>query len=221
MASEGCLSVALCCPFSFPFFEKITWIRFHRKDCPCLRCLLVSQNIEASHSHNFNTKISKLSVKCINCTNVNSGLTKYLHVGISWCYLLHLWLCREIDETLRPGVYALIDACSPDDLQYLHTVFGGKQFLFWSVLWEWNQKWGIFFFCDKIGGFVFTCVLYFVEGPCRNTLADLQRDYKLNYKYEGKVWLASFLIPVNFGSNLDEFSLLTLIYFHLRWQHAL
>ncbi|XP_054787877.1 uncharacterized protein LOC129293794 [Prosopis cineraria] len=56
---------------------------------------------------------------------------------------------REIDETLRPGVYALIDACSLDDLQYLHTVFG--------------------------------------EGPCRNTLADLQRDYKLNYKYEGKV----------------------------------
>ncbi|CAK9138332.1 unnamed protein product [Ilex paraguariensis] len=31
---------------------------------------------------------------------------------------------REIDEALRPGVYALIDACSADDLQYLHTVFG-------------------------------------------------------------------------------------------------
>ncbi|KAI3895347.1 hypothetical protein MKX03_025762 [Papaver bracteatum] len=29
---------------------------------------------------------------------------------------------REIDEALRPGVYALIDACSEDDLQYLHTV---------------------------------------------------------------------------------------------------
>ncbi|KAF7810808.1 Urb2/Npa2 family protein [Senna tora] len=56
---------------------------------------------------------------------------------------------REIDEALRPGVYALIDACSPDDLQYLHTVFG--------------------------------------EGPCRSTLANLQNDYKLNFKYEGKV----------------------------------
>ncbi|KAG2705884.1 hypothetical protein I3760_05G076500 [Carya illinoinensis] len=33
---------------------------------------------------------------------------------------------REIDEALRPGIYALIDACSGDDLQYLHTVFGGK-----------------------------------------------------------------------------------------------
>ncbi|KAI5388238.1 uncharacterized protein LOC127101398 [Lathyrus oleraceus] len=31
---------------------------------------------------------------------------------------------REIDEALQPGVYALIDACSVDDLQYLHTVFG-------------------------------------------------------------------------------------------------
>ncbi|ESQ54198.1 hypothetical protein EUTSA_v10024190mg [Eutrema salsugineum] len=31
---------------------------------------------------------------------------------------------REVDEALRPGVYALIDTCSPKDLQYLHTVFG-------------------------------------------------------------------------------------------------
>ncbi|KAA3465644.1 Urb2 domain-containing protein [Gossypium australe] len=56
---------------------------------------------------------------------------------------------REIDEALKPGVYALVDACSANDLQYLHTVFG--------------------------------------EGPCRNTLASLQRDYKLNFQYEGKV----------------------------------
>ncbi|EOX97766.1 Urb2/Npa2, putative isoform 2 [Theobroma cacao] len=56
---------------------------------------------------------------------------------------------REIDGALKPGVYALIDACSANDLQYLHTVFG--------------------------------------EGPCRNTLASLQRDYKLNFQYEGKV----------------------------------
>ncbi|XWS40148.1 hypothetical protein CRYUN_Cryun18bG0115300 [Craigia yunnanensis] len=56
---------------------------------------------------------------------------------------------REIDKALKPGVYALIDSCSANDLQYLHTVFG--------------------------------------EGPCRNTLASLQRDYKLNFQYEGKV----------------------------------
>ncbi|OVA04918.1 Nucleolar 27S pre-rRNA processing [Macleaya cordata] len=56
---------------------------------------------------------------------------------------------REIDEALRPGVYALVDACSPDDLQHLHKVLG--------------------------------------EGPSRSTLATLQHDYKLNFKYEGKV----------------------------------
>ncbi|KAK4345439.1 hypothetical protein RND71_035615 [Anisodus tanguticus] len=55
----------------------------------------------------------------------------------------------EIDEALRPGVYALIDACSADDLQRLHTVFG--------------------------------------EGPCRNTLASLQHDYKIHFQYGGKV----------------------------------
>ncbi|PRQ22008.1 putative nucleolar 27S pre-rRNA processing, Urb2/Npa2 [Rosa chinensis] len=31
---------------------------------------------------------------------------------------------REIDEALRPGVYALIDVCSPDDLLRLHATFG-------------------------------------------------------------------------------------------------
>lgn len=31
---------------------------------------------------------------------------------------------REVDEALKPGVYALIDSCSADDLQLLHTVFG-------------------------------------------------------------------------------------------------
>ncbi|GER50303.1 tRNA modification GTPase MnmE, partial [Striga asiatica] len=31
---------------------------------------------------------------------------------------------QEVDEALKPGVYALIDSCSPDDLQLLHTVFG-------------------------------------------------------------------------------------------------
>ncbi|PHU19260.1 hypothetical protein BC332_10411 [Capsicum chinense] len=58
-------------------------------------------------------------------------------------------IIREIDEALRPGVYALIDVCSPDDLQRLHTVFG--------------------------------------EGPCRNTLATLQHDYKIHFQYGGKV----------------------------------
>ncbi|XP_008795175.2 uncharacterized protein LOC103710995 [Phoenix dactylifera] len=31
---------------------------------------------------------------------------------------------REIDEALRPGVYSLVDVCTPADLQQLHTVLG-------------------------------------------------------------------------------------------------
>ncbi|XP_073118536.1 uncharacterized protein [Henckelia pumila] len=30
---------------------------------------------------------------------------------------------REVDEALKPGIYALIDSCSVEDLQLLHTVF--------------------------------------------------------------------------------------------------
>ncbi|KAI3446191.1 hypothetical protein Pfo_002856 [Paulownia fortunei] len=33
-------------------------------------------------------------------------------------------IIREVDEALKPGLYALIDSCSADDLQLLHTVFG-------------------------------------------------------------------------------------------------
>ena len=32
---------------------------------------------------------------------------------------------REIDEALRPGVYALIDICEESDFQQLHTYLGG------------------------------------------------------------------------------------------------
>ncbi|KAI3736344.1 hypothetical protein L6452_15883 [Arctium lappa] len=75
-------------------------------------------------------------------------LSSYI-VVYSGCGPLKVGIKREVDEALRPGVYALIDACSPDDLQYIHTVLG--------------------------------------DGPCRNTLANLQHDYKLNFQYEGKV----------------------------------
>ncbi|KAF8012548.1 hypothetical protein BT93_I0650 [Corymbia citriodora subsp. variegata] len=75
-------------------------------------------------------------------------LSSYIYT-CSECGPLKAGFRREIDEALRPGVYALIDACSEDDLQYLHTVFG--------------------------------------EGPCRNTLASLQHDYKVYFQYGGKV----------------------------------
>ncbi|KAI4367252.1 hypothetical protein MLD38_023012 [Melastoma candidum] len=37
---------------------------------------------------------------------------------------LRVGIRREVDEALRPGVYALIEVCSADDLQYLHTAVG-------------------------------------------------------------------------------------------------
>ncbi|KAJ9551669.1 hypothetical protein OSB04_015714 [Centaurea solstitialis] len=50
-------------------------------------------------------------------------LSSYV-VVYSGCGPLKAGIKREVDEALRPGVYALIDACSPDDLQYIHTVLG-------------------------------------------------------------------------------------------------
>nr|VDD48495.1 unnamed protein product [Brassica oleracea] len=72
--------------------------------------------------------------------------------------LLQTWLeMVEVDEVLRLGVYALIDSCSVEDRQYLHTV---------SLI--------------SYNGF-------FLQGPCRNYLAALKEDHKLNFKFEGKV----------------------------------
>ncbi|KAJ8767566.1 hypothetical protein K2173_017910 [Erythroxylum novogranatense] len=50
-------------------------------------------------------------------------LSDYIRVH-SGCSGLKAGLKREIDEALRPGIYALIDVCSADDLQHLHLIFG-------------------------------------------------------------------------------------------------
>ncbi|CAN6883551.1 hypothetical protein HID58_066980 [Brassica napus] len=48
-----------------------------------------------------------------------------IYIWISCGYgPLKMGIKREVDETLRPGVYALVDSCSDQDRQYLHTVFG-------------------------------------------------------------------------------------------------
>jgi len=41
-------------------------------------------------------------------------------------YTLFLWcaVCSSAVEALRPGVFALMSACSPEDLQFLHAAFG-------------------------------------------------------------------------------------------------
>ncbi|KAF2557336.1 hypothetical protein F2Q68_00016221 [Brassica cretica] len=52
-----------------------------------------------------------------------------IYIWISCGYgPLKMGIKREVDETLRPGVYALVDSCSDQDRQYLHTVFGEGPF---------------------------------------------------------------------------------------------
>ncbi|CAG7886710.1 unnamed protein product [Brassica rapa] len=77
----------------------------------------------------------------------------------------------EVDEVLRLGVCALIDSCSVEDRQYLHTV---------SLI-SYN---GVFYVICLSPG-VFLCSS--AEGPCRNYLAALKEDHKLTFKFEGKV----------------------------------
>ncbi|XP_074571230.1 uncharacterized protein LOC141827802 [Curcuma longa] len=55
---------------------------------------------------------------------------------------------REIEEALKPGIYSLIDICTSDDIQQLHTLLN--------------------------------------ESSCRSTLSALVRDYRLNFRFEGK-----------------------------------
>jgi hypothetical protein len=56
---------------------------------------------------------------------VSLQISNWIHAVLTKTICFSL-MCREIDEALRPGVYALIDSCSADDLQYLHSVFGGN-----------------------------------------------------------------------------------------------
>ncbi|XP_051127904.1 uncharacterized protein LOC127249233 [Andrographis paniculata] len=58
-------------------------------------------------------------------------------------------IIREADDALRPGLYALLDCCSADDLQLLHTQLG--------------------------------------DGSCRTLLAELQHEYKIKFRFEGKI----------------------------------
>ncbi|KAK1357560.1 Urb2 domain-containing protein [Heracleum sosnowskyi] len=54
------------------------------------------------------------------CFQLLSGYIR-IYSGYGPC---KMGIRRDIDEALRPGIYALIDACSADDLQRMHTVFG-------------------------------------------------------------------------------------------------
>lgn len=50
-------------------------------------------------------------------------LSTYISI-YSGCGPLKASIKREVDEALRPGVYSLIDICTDDDLQLLHTMLG-------------------------------------------------------------------------------------------------
>lgn len=42
-------------------------------------------------------------------------------------------LNREVDTALRPGAFALLDACSGNDLQQLHAALGGDFYYLYIV----------------------------------------------------------------------------------------
>ena len=39
---------------------------------------------------------------------------------------MSIFVFREVDNALRPGAFALLDACSGNDLQQLHAALGGN-----------------------------------------------------------------------------------------------
>ncbi|KAL2629877.1 hypothetical protein R1flu_014563 [Riccia fluitans] len=75
-------------------------------------------------------------------------LSHYLSV-LAGHWAVGVGLTREVEAALRPGAYALVDACSANDLQQLHASLG--------------------------------------EGPRRNALLALRREYTQQFKYTGKV----------------------------------
>lgn len=40
--------------------------------------------------------------------------------------MVSIFVYREVDSALRPGAFALLDACSGNDLQQLHAALGGN-----------------------------------------------------------------------------------------------
>ncbi|KAI3863602.1 hypothetical protein MKX03_031653 [Papaver bracteatum] len=103
-----------------------------------LLCCLVTRDIELVDEKGYYTWEVQEGRKCASffCRiyeeikqqkEVFERYTLHFLSNYIWIYsglgLSKTGIRREIDEALRPGVYALVDACSEDDLQYLHTVF--------------------------------------------------------------------------------------------------
>ncbi|XP_074312982.1 uncharacterized protein LOC141648325 [Silene latifolia] len=128
---------------------RLLWtvVKHHKSDC--VRCIILLQtslqallhcleHLSTDTTDNFTWEVEE-GVKCASYLrrvyeeirqqkdvfgqHGFKFLSDYICV-FSGYGLLKQGLKREVDEALRPGVYALIDICSPDDLQHLHTVFG-------------------------------------------------------------------------------------------------
>ncbi|KNA07368.1 hypothetical protein SOVF_172460 isoform A [Spinacia oleracea] len=131
---------------------RLLWTVVKHRKSECVRCISVLQNslqvllccleIVSSDSEDrkpyFTWNVEE-GVKCANyLRRVYEEIGQQKDVLGQHCFMLlseyiriysglgplKRGIKREIDEALRPGVYALLDACSADDLQYLHTVFG-------------------------------------------------------------------------------------------------
>ncbi|XP_039134165.1 LOW QUALITY PROTEIN: uncharacterized protein LOC120271540 [Dioscorea cayenensis subsp. rotundata] len=103
---EDSVSILLSClemvdlNFTWGLQEAVKCASFFRRIYEEIRH---QKDIFASHAANF----------------LSSYITTYSGNGP-----LNLGIKKEVDEALRPGVYALIDICTPTDLQRLHTVLG-------------------------------------------------------------------------------------------------
>ncbi|KAJ8433946.1 hypothetical protein Cgig2_001875 [Carnegiea gigantea] len=134
---------------------RLLWtvVKHHKSECvrciallqvslqSLLHCLEIVDGNSADRKGCFSWRVEE-GVKCASyLRRVYEEIRQQKDVLGQQCFMFlsdYIWLYsglgplkqgikREVDEALKPGIYALVDVCSPDDLQYLHTVFGGKQ----------------------------------------------------------------------------------------------
>lgn len=131
---------------------RLLWSVVKHRTSECVRCISILQNslqvllrcLEivnsgSEHQNSYFTWVVEDGVKCASyLRRVYEEVGQQKDILGQHCFMFlsdYIWLYsgygplkrgiqREIDEALRPGVYALLDVCSADDLQYLHTVFG-------------------------------------------------------------------------------------------------
>ncbi|GAB2267950.1 hypothetical protein Dimus_002925 [Dionaea muscipula] len=119
--------------------ECIQYIALLQKSIQTLLHSLELVDIDSSYKEGYFTWEVQEGIKCASqLRRVYEEIRQQRDVFGQHCFLFvsdYIWIYsgygplkrgikREIDDALRPGVYALVDVCSAKDLQYLHTVFG-------------------------------------------------------------------------------------------------